>query len=131
MNTILKNREYSDWIKQLKEKLRLVQLKAAVKVNSELLNFYWEMGADIVVKQKNSRWGDKFLAQLSKDLMKEFPDIKGFSSRNLKYIRQWYVFYNKDATIGQQPAAQLVKQNITQTRKSRGISYFKYFCGKT
>lgn len=131
MNTILKNREYSDWIKQLKEKLRLVQLKAAVKVNSELLNFYWEMGADIVVKQKNSRWGDKFLAQLSKDLMKEFPDIKGFSSRNLKYIRQWYVFYNKDATIGQQPAAQLVKQNTTQTQKSRGISYFKYFCGKT
>ncbi len=117
MNTILKNREYSDWIKQLKAKLRLVQLKAAVKVNSELLNFYWELGADIVVKQKNSKWGDKFLAQLSKDLIKEFPDIKGFSSRNLKYIRQWYVFYNKDVTIGQQAAAQIAKQNTTQTQK--------------
>ena len=87
--------EYKIWIKELKQKLRRSQIKAAVKVNSVLLEFYWELGADIVEKQKSSSWGSGFLKQLSKDLMDEFPDMKGFSYRNIKYIRQWYLFYVK------------------------------------
>jgi len=87
--------EYKSWIKELKQKLRKSQIKAAINVNSVLLEFYWELGIDIVEKQKRSSWGSGFLKQLSKDLMDEFPDMKGFSYRNIKYIRQWYLFYVK------------------------------------
>jgi predicted nuclease of restriction endonuclease-like (RecB) superfamily len=77
----------------IKLKIRQVQLKAAVKVNTELLTFYWELGVDIVQKQAEAKWGDGLIGQLSKDLSAEFPDIKGFSRTNLLYIRQWYMFY--------------------------------------
>ncbi len=65
---LIQNKAYSNWLKELKQKVRLVQIKAAVKVNSELLRFYWELGRDIVDKQKNTKWGDGFLKQLSQDL---------------------------------------------------------------
>lgn len=98
--------DYKDWIIYLKNRVRQVQLKAAVAVNEQLLNFYWELGSDIVKKQKHSTWGDKFLEQLSRDLMFEFPDMKGFSFRNLKYVRQWFSFWNNELAIGQQAVAQ-------------------------
>lgn len=103
------DRNYSAWLKEIKNKVRIVQLKAAVKVNSEMLNFYWELGADIVEKQTTAKWGDGFLSKLSHDLMAEFPDMKGFSERNIKYIRQWFLFYNSQKAIGQQAVAQLVQ----------------------
>ncbi|WP_442934815.1 DUF1016 N-terminal domain-containing protein [Nitrincola sp. A-D6] len=60
------------------------------------------------LKSKNSASGEKVLAQLSQDLMAEFPKIKGFSKRNLELIRQWYIFWNQDVAITQQAVAQLV-----------------------
>ena len=63
------------------------------KVNSELLQFYWELRQDIVGMQKTAKWGDGFLKQHGIDLSSEFPDRKGFSLRNLKYIKQCYLFY--------------------------------------
>jgi predicted nuclease of restriction endonuclease-like (RecB) superfamily len=90
----LQNKDYAVWLKDLKSRIRTVQLKAAVAVNAELLRFYWELGADIVDKQKKSVWGEGFLAQLSGDLISEFPDMKGFSVNNLQYIRRWFLFYN-------------------------------------
>lgn len=109
---------YSEWLRGLKQRVRQAQLKAAVQVNTALLEFYWELGADIVERQKNAKWGSGFLKRLSADLMAEFPDMKGFSHRNLKYIRQWHLFYTEGvadlaACCGQtveQPAAQLSKQ---------------------
>lgn len=100
---ITSNKEYKNWLAELKTKVRTAQLKAAVRVNKELLTLYWEMGADIVSKQSETKWGDRFLQQLSKDLAEEFPEMKGFSERNLKYIRQWYSFYTSTTNaIGQQ-----------------------------
>ncbi len=99
--------EYKNWLTGLKAKVRQVQLKAAVAVNQELLNFYWELGAEVVQKQKETSWGDGFLKQLSHDLMVEFPEIKGFSERNLKYIRQWFLFWSDHGSIGQQAVAQI------------------------
>lgn len=75
---MLSGKDYPAWLEGVKNKIRTVQIKAAIKVNAELLTFYWELGADIVVKQTQSKWGDGFLAQLSKDLMSEFPDVKDF-----------------------------------------------------
>lgn len=98
--------DYSAWLGNLKTRFVQAQLKAAVAVNTELLQFYWELGADILAQQASQRWGSGFLENLSRDLMQEFPDMKGFSVRNLKYIRQWHSFWTANP-IGQQAVAQL------------------------
>ena len=106
--------EYRAWLGDLKTRYRQVQLKAAVAVNTAMLQFYWELGADMVVKQKQFAWGSGFVSQLSADLMREFPEVRGFSVRNLKYIRQWHEYWVDAAPIGQQPVAQLAKQPVAQ-----------------
>ena len=88
--------EYKAWIEDIKNRIRQSQIKAAVKVNYELLEMYWGIGKDIVSKQKNFKWGDSFLSTMSKDLQKTFPDMSGFSVQNLKSIRYWYKFYNSE-----------------------------------
>jgi len=108
--------EYYNWIKQLKQKFQQTQIKSAIEVNSNLLHFYWDLGAEIVEKQEKTVWGGKFLDKLSTDLRKEFSDVRGFSLRNIKYIRQWYLFYSQDNIIGQQVVAQLSK-NITVSQQ--------------
>ena len=105
--TLAGNSEFKSWVSQLKKDIRSTQVKAAIKVNTELLRLYWRMGADICEKQKSAIWGDGWLKELSRELMVEFPNMKGFSHRNLKYIRQWYEFYNQQLIIGQQLVAQL------------------------
>jgi predicted nuclease of restriction endonuclease-like (RecB) superfamily len=104
--------DYRQWLSDLKTRFRQVQLKAAVAVNTALLQFYWDLGTDIVARQAHADWGSGFLNQLSADLMHEFPEMKGFSVRNLKYIRQWQQFWTESA-IGQQPVAQLAKQPVS------------------
>ena len=99
-------KEYKEWLKELKERLLKAQIKASVVVNKELHNFYWELGADIVEKQEKALWGSSFLNKLSKDLSEEFPNMKGFSSRNLNYIKKWYQFWNR-AEILQRPVAEI------------------------
>ena len=114
--------DYKQWLGQLKTSFRQRQLKAAVAVNSELLAFYWQLGGEIVEKQQQAKWGQGFISQLSKDLMAEFPDIKGFSLRNFKYVRQWVQFWCRGQEIGQQLVAQLCQipwgQNIVIVSKS-------------
>ena len=112
--TMASNSDFKSWVSQLKQDIRSAQIRAAIKVNTELLRLYWRMGADICEKQKSASWGDGWLKELSRELMTEFPDMKGFSHRNLKYIRQWYQFYNERITIGQQVVAQLEFTNVQQ-----------------
>ena len=107
MKDIINITDYKDWLQNLKEKIQQSQIKAAIQVNSELLRLYWQIGKDIVEKQAQAKWGDGFLQTLSADLCKEFPTIKGFSYRNLKSIRQWYLFYNQLDIIGKQLVSQL------------------------
>ena len=107
--SLKQNSEYKNWLKDLKKKVLHTQIKAAVTVNATLLQFYWELGEEIVLRQTQSSWGDGFLRQLSQDLMAEFPDMKGFSFSNIKYIRQWFVFYNQEQAIGQQLVGQLTQ----------------------
>ncbi|MDZ7699800.1 MAG: PDDEXK nuclease domain-containing protein [Deltaproteobacteria bacterium] len=106
-NEIITTKEYRDWLIDIKRRVRSAQLKAATAVNTALLEFYWSLGADIAEKQKNATWGSGFLKQLSKDLMAEFPDMKGFSQRNLENIRRWYLFYSQGDIIAKQPVSQL------------------------
>jgi predicted nuclease of restriction endonuclease-like (RecB) superfamily len=104
---IAASEEYKNWLKDLKLRIRSVQLKAAISVNKELLQFYWELGADIVQKQAEAKWGGGFLHQVSVDLKAEFPDMKGFSKRNLELIRQWYCFWSQTGQIAKQPVSQI------------------------
>lgn len=99
--------DYRAWLTDLKARVRTSQIKAAVRVNTELLNLYWELGERIVEKQKTTSWGSKLLEQLSRDLSAEFPEMKGFSRKNLYYIRQWYLFYSQEITIVPQVVGQL------------------------
>ncbi len=106
--------DYTNWLAELKTRVRRSQLKAAVAVNQELLKFYWDLGSDIVEKQKNTPWGAGFLKQLSQDLITEFPGMKGFSLSNIKHIRQWFLFYSDSDSIGQQAVGQLNRQIVSQ-----------------
>jgi hypothetical protein len=68
----LKTPEYRNWLTDIKQRIRQAQVKAAVQVNTTLLTFYWELGAEIVERQKSAKWGSGILKQLSADLMAEF-----------------------------------------------------------
>ncbi len=127
--------EYKTWLTALKQQFLQAQLKASVQVNSTLLAFYWNLGADIVNKQKDSAWGDGFLTQLSADLMAEFPDVKGFSKRNLEQIRKWYRFWSANPAIAQLPVAHLWQipwgHHIAILSKSQSHDEASYYVAKT
>ena len=97
--------DYRQWLTELKSKIRFSQIKAAVAVNSELIRLYWNLGQQIVEKQENAQWGSGFIERLSKDLQMEFPNIGGFSYRNLRRCKQFYLFYNQCNTIRPQLVA--------------------------
>lgn len=84
---------YKDWLKDVKERIRISRMKIALAANAELIYFYWEMGKDISDKLNNAKWGTKIVEQLSKDLKKEFPDISGLSFTNLYFTKRFYEFY--------------------------------------
>lgn len=93
---------YVQWMADIKQRFRQSQLKAAVRVNTAMLEFYWSMGRDIVELRAESKWGNGFFNQLSLDLRTAFPNETGFSVTNLKYMKRWYAFYNERVTIRHQ-----------------------------
>ena len=97
MKKINVNSEYKEWFRELKQRIRQSQIRAAVRVNTTLLELYWDLGADIVSKQIESVWGSGIIKQLSDDLRMEFPDMQGFSTTNLWYIKKWYLFYSQSS----------------------------------
>jgi predicted nuclease of restriction endonuclease-like (RecB) superfamily len=100
--------DYKIWIDSLKSKIKSARVKVALSVNSQLIELYWEIGKDISEKAKNAGWGLGVIEQISTDLKHEFPEMKGFSRRNLYAIKQWYEFYNKDFEFVPQPVAQIL-----------------------
>jgi len=107
-------KEYKQWLIDLKTRIRQSQIKAAVKVNTELLHLYWDLGQDIVVRQMEAAWGSGFFEQLSKDLSREFPDMKGFSERNLLYMKRFYQFYAQENSILQQVVEKIPQQVVAE-----------------
>ena len=86
------DKDYINWIEELKSRYRSAQIKAAVKVNAEKLHFNWELGRDLVIRKAEERWGSGVVEQLSLDLQAAFPESKGFSASNLWRMKQWYQF---------------------------------------
>jgi predicted nuclease of restriction endonuclease-like (RecB) superfamily len=90
----------------LKKRIRSAQVKAAIAVNQELIVLYWQIGQEILAQQQQKGWGSKVIERLAKDLKREFPDMKGFSTRNLKYMRAFAEAW-PDEPIVQQLVAQI------------------------
>lgn len=79
--------QYLELLQTLKQKVVASQHRAAMSVNSHLIYLYWQIGGHILYEQERQGWGSKVIAQLSEDLTSEFPEMSGFSLRNLKYMR--------------------------------------------
>lgn len=90
--TIL-DKDYVQWVQELSKRYRRNQIKAAVKVNEQMLHFYWTLGKDIVEMHIEERWGEKVINNLSIDLQNEIPNATGFSRRNIYYCKQYYLLY--------------------------------------
>ena len=87
--------EYKKWVQSLCTRYRRSQLKAAVKVNEEMLRYYWNLGKDISEREEENKYGSAFFATLSRDLKKEMPDAAGLSERNLIYAKNFYQLYQR------------------------------------
>ncbi len=106
-DSLIKTDDYKAFVQDIKQQVQSVQIKAAIMVNQALLQLYWDLAERIVTQQQTTAWGDGFLLQLSRDLQAEFPDMKGFSKRNLELMRQWYRFWSEQPAIAKQLVAQI------------------------
>jgi predicted nuclease of restriction endonuclease-like (RecB) superfamily len=98
--------DYPDWLSQLKRDIAQSQQRAALSVNSELVQLYGRIGRDILQRQSAQGWGAKVIDRLAHDLKNAFPDMRGWSSSNLKYMR-FFAQHCPDGQFGQQAADQL------------------------
>ncbi|HEY9877280.1 MAG TPA: DUF1016 N-terminal domain-containing protein [Leptolyngbyaceae cyanobacterium] len=97
---------YNDLFNGLKKRIRAAQVRAAMAVNQELILLYWQIGREILIRQQEEGWGSKVIDRLAMDLTREFPDMTGFSTRNLKYMRVFAEAY-PDEQLVQRSAAQI------------------------
>lgn len=98
--------DYAAWLASLKKRISGARQRALLAANEEQIRLYHEIGAEILQRQSHHGWGAKVIDRLSSDLRAEFPDMKGFSSRNLKYMKV-FAQVCPELQIGQQTAAQL------------------------
>jgi predicted nuclease of restriction endonuclease-like (RecB) superfamily len=98
---------YSEWLSDLKTRITTAQQHATLAVNRELLHLYWHLGRDILERQAREGWGAAIVDQVSHDLRSAFPELKGFSRSNLKYMRAFAEAWPDFAAIGQQAVGQL------------------------
>lgn len=90
------DKDYASWILELKAKVQQAQLRAAASNNKALIELYWELGREITEREKAFNYGENFIEKVAVDLKHAFPDVKGFSRRNLYAIRQWYLFFSEN-----------------------------------
>ena len=97
---------YADWLAELKTEIFQRRQRAALAVNAELIGLYARIGHDILERQQQLGWGAKVIDRLARDLKAHFPDMRGFSSRNLKYMA-YFAEHCPTGQFGQQLAAQI------------------------
>jgi len=90
--------EYAKWILSVCKEFKQSQIKAAVKVNSEMLGFYWHLGSQIAEKKKSAKYGDNFFKFLSQDLSDKLPQSHCFSPTNLRYMERFYLLYAEEVS---------------------------------
>ena len=105
--------DYGDWLTSLKSRIQEARQRALLSANAEQIRLYHEIGREILERQSNQGWGAKVIDQLSSDLRAAFPDMKGLSSRNLKYMK-YFAEHCPQRQFVQQSAAQLPPLSIGQ-----------------
>lgn len=108
-NITILDKDYKKWVTELSSRYRKSQIKAAIKVNTELLKFYWELGRDIEEMHVEKRWGENVIKSLSIDLQRENPDAHCFSRTNLYYVKKFYLLYFNSFENVQQLVGQIQK----------------------
>ena len=100
------SKSYQDFLTRLKAQIRTAQVRAALSVNQELVLLYWQIGKEILTRQKEDGWGTRVIERLAKDLRSEFPDMQGLSARNLSYMKAFAEAWPDDSIL-QQAVAKL------------------------
>jgi predicted nuclease of restriction endonuclease-like (RecB) superfamily len=127
----LPSKDYIELLAHLKSQIQEARLKAAISVNSGMIQLYWKIGGIVSEKEKQSGWGAKVIGRLSKDLLTHFPDMKGLSLRNLLYMRQFYDAY-PEGEITQQPVAQIPwGHNVLLLEKVKASKERLWYAAKT
>jgi predicted nuclease of restriction endonuclease-like (RecB) superfamily len=106
VKSLSQDKDYINFFKQVQKRLQTAQIKAALAANVEQIRFYWELGVDIADQQSSKQWGSHFLDQLSQDMQRAFPGMKGSSKRNLEHMRRFALTY-PDLDFAKQPVSQL------------------------
>ena len=118
---LIKQPEYAEFLKELKERIRIAQTRAVLTINNELISLYLDIGKRIVETQKEMSWGKSVVEQLAQDLRREFPDVKGFSARNLWDMRRFYLAYKDNPNLRQVVA----EYSLRDMSKPIGVSEYK------
>ena len=127
-----RNKDYIEWLNNIKSRIRTSQIKASLSANSELIRLYWDIGKDIFEKQEIKGWGNSIVENLSKDSKYEFPNAKGFSRRNLFYMKKFYNFYKTDFEKVQQLVAQIPwRHNMLIISKLQNIDEAIFYLNET
>ena len=122
--------DYRDLVTNLKSRIKSAQTKAALVVNTQLIELYWDIGKLIAEKQEASGWGDAVIEQLAKDLTRELGGLKGFSRSNLYYMKQFYCFYVAAGecvpqAVAQSSGSEFVQQLVGQIPWGHNILIFQ------
>jgi predicted nuclease of restriction endonuclease-like (RecB) superfamily len=105
---------YETFLVELKERIRTAQLQAALAANRVLIELYWQIGRDIVARQKTHAWGKSVVERLARDLQSEFPGMTGFSPRNVWRMRAFYLAYTEDVRKLPRPVAEMDGKDLPQ-----------------
>ena len=128
---LCKHKNYQTLLCSLKERVQKAQIKASLSINAQLIELYWQIGREILLQQFQKGWGQKIIEQLSLDLSKEFKDMKGFSSRNLKYMRKFALLFQEHSIV-QQVAAQIPwGHNLVLMDKIKGVKRYIWYAKET
>jgi predicted nuclease of restriction endonuclease-like (RecB) superfamily len=122
---------YQSFFDALKQRIRTAQVKAALAVNKELILLYWQIGREILQRQDVDGWGSKVITTLSKDLKREFPDMKGFSRTNLLYMRSFAKAWPEESFVHQLGGQIPWKHNCLLLDKIKDPDMRRWYIQKT
>ena len=108
---------YDKLLNKLKDRIRRAQVRAALAVNQELITLYWQIGRELLLKEAEKGWGSKVVERLAQDLKREFPEIKGFSARNMRYMKSFAETYPDEAMLQRSVATLPWRHNIALLEK--------------
>ena len=116
---LINNSVYFEILEDIKAQIQNAQYRAVLGINREQIILYWNIGKIIIA---NSEWGNRFIDNLARDIKLEFPNAKGYSVRNLKYMRKFAEFVMDDEGLSRKA------RKKTERRRMRQLSFFDVKC---